>query len=189
MFEFLFQPWPWYVGGPLIGLMLFLSLYLTGKPLGVSSSLEHACAAVAPGKIELFNYDWKKKGLSNLLFVFGIFLGGFLGGYVFANPNPIAISEKTTTALQTLGLADFSGLVPAEIFNWQFLTTLPGFLFIVVGGFLIGFGARYAGGCTSGHAISGISNLQPGSVMAVCGFFAGGLVMTHLLYPLLFRLF
>lgn len=50
----------------------------------------------------------------------------------------------------------------------------------------MGFGARWAGGCTSGHAISGLSNLQLPSLVAVLGFFAGGLLMTHLLFPLLF---
>jgi uncharacterized membrane protein YedE/YeeE len=58
---------------------------------------------------------------------------------------------------------------------------------MVIGGFLVGFGTRYAGGCTSGHAISGLSNLQFASLIATIGFFAGGLIATHLLYPLLFN--
>ena len=57
---------------------------------------------------------------------------------------------------------------------------------LAVGGFLVGFGTRYAGGCTSGHAISGLSNLQLPSLVAVIGFFIGGLVMTHLIFPYLY---
>lgn len=186
MIDFLSQPWPWYIGGPLIGLYLFLMLIFTGKPLGVSSSMRHACAATVPGKIKFFKYDWKKTGLWNIVFVLGIILGGFLGGYVFSNPEPIAISEHTKTDLRELGVTDFSGYVPSEIFSFDFLLTLPGFILIVGGGFLIGFGARYAGGCTSGHAMSGISNLQPASMIAVGGFFAGGLFITHVILPLLF---
>ncbi len=186
MFDFLWQPWPWYVAGPLIGLMIPIMLYFSNKALGVSSSLRHACAACIPGKIKFFRYDWKKEGLWNMVFVFGILIGGFLAGYVFTNPYPIAISESTIADLRDLGLSDFTGFVPAEIFNWSNLLTPSGFIIMVIGGFLVGFGARYAGGCTSGHAISGISNLQIGSVVAVIGFFIGGLFITHIVYPILF---
>lgn len=186
MFDFLSQPWPWYVAGPLIGLMIPIMLYFSNKALGVSSSLRHTCAACVPGKIEFFNYDWKTEGLWNIIFVIGILIGGFLGGYIFANPDPIALSEATKTDLRKLGISDFDGFVPADIFTWSNLFTLPGFIIMVIGGFLVGFGARYAGGCTSGHAISGISNLQKASVVAVIGFFAGGLFITHIVYPILF---
>jgi uncharacterized protein len=183
MFDFLWRLWPWYVAGPLIGLMIPVMLLLTNKILGVSSSLRHACAACAPGDIEFFKYDWKEEGLWNIVFVLGILVGGFLAGYVFANPEPVAISEATRNDLQALGVADFSGLVPSDIFNWQNLLTAQGLIIMVVGGFLVGFGARYAGGCTSGHAISGISSLQMASVIATVGFFAGGLLMTHFILP------
>jgi uncharacterized protein len=183
MFDFLWRLWPWYVAGPLIGLMIPVMLLLTNKILGVSSSLRHACAACAPGDIEFFKYDWKEEGLWNIVFVLGILVGGFLAGYVFANPGPVAISEATRNDLQALGVADFSGLVPSDIFNWQNLLTAQGLIIMVVGGFLVGFGARYAGGCTSGHAISGISSLQMASVIATVGFFAGGLLMTHFILP------
>jgi uncharacterized protein len=183
MFEFLWRLWPWYVAGPLIGLMIPTMLLLANKLLGVSSSLRHTCAACAPGEIEFFNYDWKKEGLWNIVFVLGILVGGFLGGFVFANPEPVAISEATRSDLQALGVADFSGLVPSDIFNWQNLLTAQGLIFMVLGGFLVGFGARWAGGCTSGHAISGISNLQVASLVATIGFFAGGLLMTHFILP------
>lgn len=188
MFDFLSKPWPWYVAGPLIGLMIPIMLFFSNKALGVSSSLRHMCAAAIPGtsRVPFFNYDWKREGLWNLLFVFGILIGGFLAGYVFANPYPIAISESTVADLRELGITDFTGFVPSEIFNWGNLLTQQGIIIMVVGGFLVGFGARYAGGCTSGHAISGISNLQFASVIAAIGFFVGGLFITHFVYPLLF---
>ncbi len=186
MLEWLTQPWPWYVAGPVIGLMVPLLLFLGNKSLGISSSLRHVCAPWAPCNISYFQYDWKAQGMWNLVFVFGVFLGGFLGGYVFQNPEPIALSAATIADLQKLGLADFSGFVPTEIFSWSNLVSFQGLLMMVIGGFLVGFGARYAGGCTSGHAISGISNLQQASVIAVIGFFIGGLVVTHLIYPFIF---
>ncbi len=186
MFDFLWQPWPWYVAGPLIGLMVPVMLYFSNKALGVSSSLRHTCAACAPGDIEFFKYDWKTEGLWNIVFVIGILVGGFLGGLVFANPDPIAISQSTINDLRNLGLTDFTGFVPSEVFNWGNLLSAQGLIFIVLGGFLVGFGARYAGGCTSGHAISGIANLQIASVVAVIGFFAGGLFITHIIYPIIF---
>ena len=186
MLELLTQPWPWYVAGPIIGLIIPLLLFFGNKQFGISSSLRHACAACAPGNVSFFNYDWKSQGMWNLVFVLGVFIGGFLGGYVFQNPEPIALSAATIADLQALGLTDFSGFVPSELFSWSNLGTLQGVIVLVIGGFLVGFGARYAGGCTSGHAISGISNLQLASLIAVIGFFVGGLVVTHVIYPLIF---
>ncbi len=184
--EWLTQPWPWYVAGPIIGLIVPLLLYIGNKQFGVSSSLRHACAACFPGKISFFQYDWKSEGMWNLVLILGVIIGGFLGGFVFKNPEPIAISASTIADLQNLGLTDFSGFVPSEVFSWSNLGSLQGIIMLVLGGFLVGFGSRYAGGCTSGHAISGISNLQLASLIAVIGFFAGGLIVTHLIYPLIF---
>jgi uncharacterized protein len=186
MFEWLTQPWPWYVAGPIIGLIIPLLLFLGNKQFGVSSSLRHTCAACFPGNISFFKYDWKSEGLWNMILVLGVLIGGFLGGYVFKNPEPIALSASTIADLRALGLTDFSGFVPTEIFSWGGLGSLHGIILMVIGGFLVGFGARYAGGCTSGHAISGISNLQLASLIAVIGFFIGGLVITHLVFPLIF---
>jgi uncharacterized protein len=186
MFEWLTQPWPWYVAGPIIGLIIPLLLFLGNKQFGISSSLRHTCAACIPGNVSFFQYDWKKEGLWNLVLVLGVFIGGFFGGYVFKNPEPIALSASTIADLRELGLTDFSGFVPAEIFSWSGLGSLQGIIVMVVGGFLVGFGARYAGGCTSGHAISGISNLQLASLIAVIGFFIGGLIVTHLVFPMIF---
>ena len=188
MTDFLFQPWPWYVVGPLIGLMVPALLILTGKTFGVSSSLKHACAAVFPARIAYFRYDWKAKGLWNLTFVLGILLGGWVTWtWLTADPGTyrIALSSATVADLQALGIDDLTGLVPADLFSWSSLLTVPGFVAILGGGFLVGFGARYAGGCTSGHSITGIASLELKSLVATIGFFIGGLVSTFVLLPLL----
>jgi uncharacterized membrane protein YedE/YeeE len=187
MLELISQPWPWYIAGPLIGLMVPLLLVIGGKVFGLSSNLRHLCAASLPANIEFFKYDWKESGMWNLVFVVGVLLGGAIATFVLTSPDPvIGISEATRADLQNLGITDFTGFVPSEFLSWSGLLTLPGFLMIVGGGFLVGFGARYAGGCTSGHAISGLSNLQLPSLVAVIGFFAGGLIVTYVLLPLIF---
>ncbi len=185
MGDLLLSSWPWYIAGPLIGLFVPLLLLLTGKAFGVSSSLKHACAATVPGRAEYFRYDWKASGLWNLLFVIGILLGGVVAVQLLGGGGPTGISSATKADLQALGLTEFSGLVPPELFSWSSLTTGPGFVAIVLGGFLVGFGARYAGGCTSGHAITGLATLQWPSLLAVVGFFIGGLLTTYGLLPLL----
>ncbi len=121
-----------------------------------------------------------------MLFVVGIILGAFLASNFFPNGQDVSISERTAAALTSLGITDQHGLVPSQLFNWQALASWQGWVFMVLGGFLVGFGSRYAGGCTSGHAITGLSNLQWVSLVAVVGFFVGGLLVTHLLYPVLF---
>ncbi len=184
MIDFLSQPWPWYVAGPLIGLVVPALLFLGNRQFGVSENLRHMCAATLPGKIEFLQYDWKA-GVWNLTIIVGVLIGGFIAHTFLANPDPIAISEATRSDLAGLGISDFSGLVPAQIFSWSGLASLPGVVMIVVGGFLIGFGARYAGGCTSGHAISGMADLQLPSLIAVVGFFAGGLITTYFILPIL----
>lgn len=183
--EILFKPIPWYIAGPLIGLIVPLLLIFGGKVFGVSSNLRHICAACNFGDIEFFNYDWKKESGWNFTFIGGSIIGGFLGGYIFANPEPIDLAATTIADLRNLGINDFTGLVPNDFFSWGSLGSPVGFTVLVVGGFLVGFGARYAGGCTSGHAISGLSNLQLASLLATIGFFAGGLIMTFFIYPLI----
>lgn len=185
MLEFLSQPWPWYVAGPLIGLVVPALLVVGNRMFGISSNLRTACAMGAPGRIEFFQIDWKRAGGWNLAFAAGIVIGGFIGGVLLANPDPVAISAATRADLAALGITDFGGLVPGELFSWAGLLTVQGVFLIVVGGFLVGFGASYAGGCTSGHAIMGLADLQLPSLVAVIGFFAGGLFMTHLLLPLI----
>ena len=180
------QPWPWYVAGPLIGLFVPALLLLGGKQFGVSANLRHLCAAALPANLDFLKYDWKKSGSWNLAFALGILLGGFVGATFLASPDDtIALAPATLAALGDLGITNFSGLMPAGLFSWQALATVPGFTMIVGGGFLVGFGSRYAGGCTSGHAISGLANLQLPSLVAVLGFFAGGLFVTYVLLPIL----
>ncbi len=185
MLELLSEPWPWYVAGPLIGLMVPLLLWAGGE-FGVSENLRHICAALLPTRNDFFRYDWKATGLWNLTLALGIVLGGAVAGTVLASPDAIVLSDATTADLAVMGMTTFEGLAPAQVFSWEGLATVPGFVMIVIGGFLVGFGARYAGGCTSGHAISGLANLQLPSLLAVLGFFAGGLLATWVILPLLF---
>jgi uncharacterized protein len=180
------KPWPWYIVGPLIGLIVPALLLAGNKVFGISSTLRQICAACFPGKVPFLQYDWKKESW-NLFFAAGIFIGGFLAGYIFKNQNPIDISIKTWTLLQSWGIEKTPGLLPAQIFNWNYLLSLNGFLFMVVGGFLVGFGTRYAGGCTSGHGIFGLSTLQWPSLIAVCSFFAGGIFVSDFVLPYLFH--
>jgi uncharacterized membrane protein YedE/YeeE len=186
MLDFLTQPWPWYVAGPLIGLIVPALLLIGGKQFGISENLRHICAAAAPGKTPFFQYDWKANGIWNLTFIVGVPIGAFIASTLLSSGDPIAISQATRADLAALGISEFEGLAPADIFSFSGLASLKGFVMIVIGGFLVGFGSRYAGGCTSGHAISGLSDLQMPSLIAVIGFFAGGLIATHLLLPLLF---
>jgi uncharacterized protein len=180
--DFIRQPWPWYIAGPLIGLIVPLLLMLGNKPFGISSNLRHICAAVYPANIDFFKYDWRKYTW-NLLFAAGIVAGGFIGNFFLDNPNHIVISPETFTDLHVEGISTFHDLLPSEIFSWNSLFTLRGFVFIVIGGFLVGFGTRYAGGCTSGHSILGLSDLQWPSLVATVSFFIGGLIMTHWVIP------
>ncbi|OOQ62306.1 MULTISPECIES: YeeE/YedE family protein [Mucilaginibacter] len=181
------QPWPWYVAGPLIGLIVPALLILGNKTFGISSTLRQICAACIPANISFFKYDWKKDTW-NLFFIAGIVIGGFIAAHLLSNPGPVGINPKTIVALQQQGIKDFSGLLPQDIFSFKALTTLKGFVFMVIGGLLVGFGTRYAGGCTSGHAIMGISSLQWPSLVATCCFMIGGFVMTWLILPYLLQL-
>lgn len=163
-----------------------LLLLWAGGQFGVSSTLRSVCAIGGAGKrIKFFDYDWKSQ-IWNLVFVGGAVIGGFIAQKFLANPNPLVLSEATIADLNALGIKFDGGLLPMQLFSWSSLATLKGFLVIVAGGFLVGFGTRYAGGCTSGHAISGLSNLQVPSLIAVIGFFIGGLIMTFLLFPIIF---
>lgn len=186
---FLSQPWPWWVAGPLIGLVVTALLVVGGKAFGVSSSLRHACAATLPGKSSYLKYDWLKKGLWNLLFVVGIALGGLVAGQLIPNPGPVPISEATRHDLAELGIStgEPGGLVPEEVYSLGALASTGGILVMVVGGFLVGFGARYGGGCTSGHGVMGLATFQLPSLVAVLGFFLGGLVATHFLLPMVLQ--
>lgn len=180
--DWLRQPWPWYVAGPLIGLAVPALLLLGNKPFGISSTLRHICAACMPAGIPFFKYDWKKE-LWNMLFVAGILIGSFLVLLFLQDPAPVRVDERLVTELKEYGITDYTGLVPNDLFNWSNLFTPKGLMLMVVGGFLVGFGTRYAGGCTSGHAIMGLSNLQLPSLIATICFMLGGFFMANLILP------
>lgn len=183
MMNFLSNPWPWYIAGPLIGLTVPLVYLYGGRKWGLSSTLRDVCAATLPRDLEYFRYSVRERGAWRLTMAAGLVLGGVIAAYMTRVGQPI--SDATRSDLAALGITSVEGLVPAEIFSWSGLATLPGFVMIVLGGFLVGFGARYANGCTSGHAISGLAALRVTSLVAVLGFFAGGLISTHLLLPLI----
>ncbi len=185
--EWIKNPWPWYIAGPLIGLTVPLLLIFGNKRLGVSSSLRHICAACLPGNVQFFKYDWKKE-VWNLFFVLGITAGAFIAFIVLSNHQPIKVNPKLIAELNEYGINNYSKLVPADIFNWSALFTIKGFILMVVGGFLVGFGTRYAGGCTSGHSIMGLSNLQWPSLVATICFMAGGVIMANFILPYILRL-
>lgn len=185
--DWLYNPWPWYVTGPLLGLFPAILLLVGNRMFGVSSNLRHVCAAVAPGRIAYFGYDWRREGKWNLLFALGILVGGIIGGQFLAAHQPVAIAEATRLTLQGLGIHDFSGLVPGDIFTWRTLWSPAGAALLLGGGFLVGFGTAYAGGCTSGHGLSGIADLQLSSLVALMAFFAGGIFGAIVLLPLLLR--
>lgn len=187
MLEILQKPWPWYVAGPLIGLTVPALLLLGNKSFGISSSLRHACAACFPANIPFFKYDWKKE-IWNLFFVAGILIGGIIATYLLGNPEQIVVAETLKTDLAQYGVTNYENILPVDLFSWPALLTLRGFIMMVVGGFLVGFGTRYAGGCTSGHAIMGLSNLQWPSLVATCCFMAGGFIMVNLILPFILSL-
>ncbi|MBK7433717.1 MAG: YeeE/YedE family protein [Chitinophagaceae bacterium] len=185
--EMIKHPWPWYVAGPLIGLTVPVLLIIGNKTFGISSSMRHICAICLPAKIPFFNYDWKKE-IWNLFFVTGITAGAVIATLFLADPEPVQISPKLAAELAGYGITDYHGLVPVQLFNWPALLTLKGFIMMVAGGFLVGFGTRYAGGCTSGHSIMGLSTLQWPSLVATCCFMAGGFIMANLLIPYILSL-
>jgi uncharacterized membrane protein YedE/YeeE len=184
MWDLIRQPWPWYVSGALIALVMALMLYF-GKSFGVSANFRTVCSALGAGKnVSFFRFDWKSQ-IWNLVFLVGAALGGALVYYFLSDNSAPAISPSTVQDLTALGIAPPTSPQPAELFGPESLSSLKGFLLLFGGGILVGFGARWAGGCTSGHAISGISALQVPSIVAVVGFFIGGLLMTHILLPII----
>ncbi|MBS1567251.1 MAG: YeeE/YedE family protein [Bacteroidetes bacterium] len=181
------QPWPWYVGGPLIGLTVPLLLLAGNKPFGISSSLKHICAACLPARVPFFQYDWKKESW-NLFFAAGIVIGAFIAVSLLSDHQPVKVNAELAADWQAYGIHDYSSPVPKDLFNWPALGTARGLLLMVLGGLLVGFGTRYAGGCTSGHSIMGLSNLQWLSLVATICFMAGGFVVANLVVPYILQL-
>ncbi|WP_432713834.1 YeeE/YedE family protein [Pedobacter sp.] len=185
MLALLKQPWPWYTSGAAIALIMVGLLYF-GKSFGFSSNLRTLCSMAGAGKkIKFFDFDWKAQRW-NLLFLVGAIIGGFLSSTVLSNDQPMALSAATVADLQHLGVPFDGGMNPEQLFDLHALASFKNIVLLLAGGLMVGFGTRYAGGCTSGHAISGLSNLQLPSLIAVIGFFIGGLMMTHLFFPLIF---
>lgn len=180
--DWLIHPWPWYVAGPVIGLMVPLMLFIGNRSFGISNNLRHLCAITQPTQVDVdfFRYNWKEHTWS-LVFVIGTALGGYLAGVTFANPEPLQLPAATQEMLLSWGflLPTAQALAPDELFH-------PGvrnFTLLFACGVLVGFGTRYAGGCTSGHAITGLASLQLPSLIAVLGIFGGGLAASWFLVP------
>lgn len=181
--EFISQTWHWSISGFLIGLVMLFLIYF-GKTFGMSSNLRSLCAMTGAGKfLPFFDWDWKSQRW-NLVVVAGAMFGGFVAVHFLHDASNVDLNPKTITQLETLNIDAPNGkLVPDALFEDSSPKTI---IILLVGGLLIGFGSRYAGGCTSGHAISGLSNLQIPSLKAVFGFFIGGLIMAHFIFPLIF---
>ncbi len=179
--SFIIEPWPWYVVGPLMGATIPLLLFSGNKMLGASSSLQHLCALL-PNRIDYFQYDIKK-GFWNLLFAAGVILGAALTYHFFYQVESVNIADSTKEDLLALGIQNLEGLMPEEIFSNQSLWSVKGLFFSLVGGFMLGFGVRYAGGCTSGHGFMGLSQMSLSSTIAVISFFVGGTLFTHFVLP------
>ena len=187
MLELIKQPWHWSVSGLLIGLTVPLLLILGNKSFGISANLRHICAACFPANIPFFKYDWKKE-VWNLFYALGIIIGGFVAAHFLHDPAQVQVAPTLAADLAAKGITDYSDLVPSQLFNWDNLLTIKGLFFFVIGGFLVGFGTRYAGGCTSGHAISGLANLQWPSLVATICFLVGGFISANLIVPFLLNL-
>ena len=184
--NWIFEPWPWYVSGPMIAFIMFL-LLMVGKNFGMSSNLRTLCTICGAGNsVSFFKFNWKAQRW-NLVVVLGAIIGGYIGANFLSNDVAVAINPETIDDLKTLGFQSAgTTYLPAELFDLSAFTNVKSLLILSIGGLLVGFGSRYAGGCTSGHAISGLSNLQLPSLIAVIGFFIGGLTMIHFIFPLLF---
>ncbi len=184
--DWILEPWPWYISGPLIAFIMFL-LLMVDKNFGMSSNLRTLCTICGAGKkADFFKFDWKAQRW-NLIVVLGAIIGGFIGSHYLSNDTSVILNPEVVENLQTMGFESAGkAYLPTELFDMSALSNIKSLAILIIGGFLVGFGARYAGGCTSGHAISGLSNLQMPSLIAVIGFFIGGIFMIHVLFPLIF---
>jgi uncharacterized membrane protein YedE/YeeE len=184
--EIFTQTWHWSISGFLIGSVMLLLIYF-GKTFGMSSNLRSLCSMTGVGKkVSFFDWDWKSQRW-NLVVVLGAMIGGYVAIHFLSDSSNVAINPKTISQLEQLGFDAPSGkIMPDFLFSYEALQSPKIIAILLIGGILIGFGSRYAGGCTSGHAISGLSNFQLPSLKAVIGFFVGGLIMSHFVLPLLF---
>lgn len=184
--QYILNPWPWYVSGPLIAIVMALLLYF-GKTFGMSSNLRTMCTIFGGGKFSDFFKIKLKDHKWNLTVVLGAIIGGFVATHYLSNDSVTDLNPATIIELKNMGFENAGAtLVPNELYNLEAITSTKGLLLLIIGGLLVGFGTRYAGGCTSGHAITGLSSLQKPSLIAVIGFFIGGLIMTNFILPLIF---
>lgn len=172
---------PWYVAGPLIGSMVPLLLWMGNKQFGISGSLREFVAVLFRRRSGFFAYDPEQNNW-RLWFVGGIIAAGLLLSFVAEKPSA-GISAAAHSTLAAQGISDFGGLFPVQLFGGMSGFSWTQFLYCIVGGLFVGFGTRYAGGCTSGHSIMGLSQLSGTSLIATVAFFAGGLLMTHFVFP------
>lgn len=186
--EWLSQPWPWYISGPLLGLMVPILLLSSNKHFGISSSFRHVCAAAIPKlRASYFKYEWKNEAW-NLVMVLGMIVGAAIAVLVLGGNQMPAISSEARRMFASWGITELSSLQPVQIFSFGALGEPRHLVMLLGGGFLVGFGTRYGGGCTSGHAIMGLSLLSLGSLIATISFFIGGLLVSNLVLPWLMTL-
>jgi uncharacterized membrane protein YedE/YeeE len=183
----LFSPWPSYIAGPLIGLMVPALLIIGNRSFGMSATLRHICAACFPGNISFFKYNWRKEAW-NIYLAVGILFGAAIAVTWLSTPAPVIVNPKLATELNSYGISNFNSLIPVDVMNWNTVFSFKGFFLLIVGGFLVGFGTRYAGGCTSGHSIMGLSTLQWPSLVATGCFMLGGFIMANLILPIILSL-
>lgn len=185
MLELIKQTWSWWFSGAAIAGIMFFMLFF-GQSFGFSANLRTICSATGCGKsVKFFDFNWKSQ-IWNLVFLVGAIIGGFIANQFLSNGAPVDISAETIQDLSKLGISAPTSAQPDELFSINAIFSIKGFLILALGGLMVGFGSRYGGGCTSGHAISGLSDLQLPSLIAVIGFFIGGLTMTYLIFPLIF---
>ena len=185
MYSF-YGTWPWYISGLLIAAVM-LSLIYFGKTFGMSSNLRTLCSVMGAGKAsEFFRFDWKAQRW-NLVVVLGAMIGGWIAVNYLSDGSGVQLNPQTVAELRQMNIDEPNGkLLPDTLTSAEALQSPKILGILLLGGLLVGFGTRYAGGCTSGHAITGLSNLQLPSLIAVIGFFIGGLLMSWLLLPLIF---
>ena len=161
------EPLAWYIAGPLLGLMVPLLLILREKQFGISSSYRYLLSFI-PNKIPYFNYE-RRADQWQFIFSFGLILSGF-------------------AAIQLFGISDALIELPRNKYAIQYaeLFEMKNGLQFFFGGILVGFGARYANGCTAGHCIMGVSQFAVSSILATICFFIGGLIGSFFVVPHIF---
>lgn len=176
-------PLPWYIAGPLLGMVIPILYYIINKPLGVSTSFIQFCSMAVDRKQKWIKMDLKQEKW-RIFFILGLVIAGLIH-HLTVDKYQIAISQGTIDRLAAMNLQQNEGFQPNELWSFHSLTSPFHWILVMISGLLIGFGTRYAGGCTSGHTIMGISNLAPSSLLATLAFFAGGLIASWFIIPFL----